>query len=61
MNLKATIKSLIGIDIKTDNFEALYNFPEDYVTSKDDLAVLKDLISLLDTVTQPEVGHYDYK
>lgn len=61
MNLKATIKSLIGIDIKTDNFEALYNFPEDYVTSKDDLAVLKDLISLLDTVTQPEVAHYDYK
>lgn len=41
MNLKATIKSLIGIEIKTDNFEALYNFPEDYVTSKDDLVKLK--------------------
>lgn len=61
MNLKTIIKSLIGIEIKTDNFEALYNFPEDYVTSKDDLVKLKELISLLETATQPEVSQYDYK
>lgn len=56
MNIKELIKTLLGIDINTDNLLELYESPQDYVSNPKDLKRLEDLFFLVDLVGELEVN-----
>ena len=56
MNIKEQIKTLLGIDINTDNLLELYENPQAYVSNPKDLKRLEDLFFLVDLVGELEVN-----
>jgi|LSQX01.3.fsa_nt_gb hypothetical protein len=55
MNIKNIIKTLLDIEIETDNLLELRENPNKYVTKKEDIEKLNDLFLLIDFLDDQEV------
>lgn len=55
MNIKNIIKTLLDIEIETDNWLELRENPNKYVTKKEDIEKLNDLFLLIDFLDDQEV------
>ena len=55
MNVKDRIKTLLGIEVSTDNLLELWENPEKYVSSTEDADKLGDLFLLVEMMTELEV------
>ena len=55
MNVKDRIKTLLGIEVSTDNLLELWENPEDYVSTLDDADKLRDLLLLVEMMAELEV------
>ena len=56
MNIKNLIKSLLDIEVDTDDILELRENPRKYVTKEEDIEKLKDLFLLIDLTGKLEVG-----
>ena len=55
MSIKNLIKTLLDIEVDTDNLLELRENPKKYVTKKEDIEKLKDLFLLMDLMDNQEV------
>ena len=55
MNVKDRIKTLIGIEVSTDNLLELWENPEEYVSTLEDADKLRDLLLLVEMMAELEV------
>ena len=55
MNVKDRIKTLLGIEVSTDNLLELWENPEEYVSTLEDADKLRDLLLLVDMMAELEV------
>ena len=55
MNFKNLIKTLLDIEVETDNLLELRENPNKYVTKKEDIEKLNDLFLLIDFLDDQEV------
>ncbi|MFA5528424.1 MAG: hypothetical protein WC996_07380 [Peptostreptococcales bacterium] len=55
MNIKNLIKTLLDIEVETDNLLELRENPNKYVTKKEDIEKLNDLFLLIDFLDDQEV------
>ena len=55
MNIKNLIKTLLDIEVETDNLLELRENPNKYVTKKEDIEKLNDLFLLIDLLDRQEV------
>ena len=55
MNIKNLIKTLLEIEVETDNLLELRENPNKYVTKKEDIEKLNDLFLLIDFLDDQEV------
>lgn len=55
MNVKDRIKTLLGIEVGTDNLLELWENPEEYVSSPEEADKLGDLFLLVEMMTELEV------
>ena len=55
MNVKDRIKTLLGIEVSTDNLLELWENPEKYVASPEDADKLGDLFLLVEMMAELEV------
>jgi hypothetical protein len=56
MNIKNLIKSLLDIEVDTDDILELRENPRKYVTKEEDIEKLKDLFLLIDLTGKLEVS-----
>jgi hypothetical protein len=59
MNVKERIKSLLGIEVSTNNLLDLWENPEKYVSKPEDADKLGDLFLLVELMTELEVSGDD--
>ena len=55
MNVKDRIKTLLGIEVSTDNLLELWENPEEYVSTLEDADKLRDLLLLVEMMAKLEV------
>ena len=55
MNVKDRIKTLLGIEVSTDNLLELWENPEEYVSTLEDADKLEDLFLLVEMMAELEV------
>jgi hypothetical protein len=55
MNVKDRIKTLLGIEVSTDNLLELWENPEEYVSTLEDADKLRDLLLLVEMMAELEV------
>ena len=55
MNVKDRIKTLLGIEVSTDNLLELWENPEKYVSTQEDADKLEDLFLLVEMMAELEV------
>ena len=55
MNIKNLIKTLLDIEVETDNLLELRENPNKYVTKNEDIEKLNDLFLLIDFLDDQEV------
>ena len=55
MNVKDRIKTLLGIEVSTDNLLELWENPEEYVSTLEDADKLRDLLLLVEMMAEMEV------
>ena len=55
MNIKNLIKTLLDIEVETDNLLELRENPNKYFTKKEDIEKLNDLFLLIDFLDDQEV------
>lgn len=55
MNIKSLIKTLLDIEVETDNLLELRDNPSKYVAKKEDIEKLNDLFLLIDLLDRQEV------
>ena len=55
MSIKNLIKTLLDIEVETDNLLELRENPNKYVTKKEDIEKLNDLFLLIDFLDDQEV------
>lgn len=55
MDIKNLIKTILDIEVKTDDILKLRENPEGYVTKEEDADKLKDLFLLMDLTDKQEV------
>ena len=55
MNAKERIKTLLGIEVSTDNLLELWENPEEYVSTLEDADKLRDLLLLVEMMAELEV------
>ena len=55
MNVKDRIKTLLGIEVSTDNLLKLWENPEKYVSTPEDADKLGDLFLLVEMMAELEV------
>ena len=55
MNVKDRIKTLLGIEVSTDNLLELWENPEEYVSTLEDADKLRDLLLLVVMMAELEV------
>ena len=55
MSIKNLIKTLLDIEVETDNLLELRENPNKYVTTKEDIEKLNDLFLLIDFLDDQEV------
>ena len=55
MSIKNLIKTLLDIEVDTDDLLELRDNPNKYVTKKEDIEKLKDLFLLMDLAEKQEV------
>ena len=55
MNVKERIKTLLGIEVSTDNLLELWENPEEYVATPEDADKLEDLFLLVEMMAELEV------
>lgn len=61
MDIKNLIKTILGIEVKTDDILKLRENPKEYITKEEDVERLKDLFLLMDLAERQEVdedGNY---
>jgi hypothetical protein len=56
MNIKNLIKTLLDIEVNTDDILELRENPRKYVTKDEDVEKLKDLFLLMDLTSKVEVN-----
>ncbi|QII81220.1 hypothetical protein [Jeotgalibaca arthritidis] len=56
MSIKNLIKTLLDIEVDTDDLLELRDNPNKYVTKNEDVEKLKDLFLLIDLLDKQEVG-----
>jgi hypothetical protein len=56
MNIKNLIKSLLGIEVDTEDILELRENPRKYVTKEEDVERLEDLFLLIDLTSKLEVS-----
>ncbi|HHU13150.1 MAG TPA: hypothetical protein GXZ64_07965 [Clostridiaceae bacterium] len=54
MDIKETIKNLIGVEVTTDDLKAIRENPEQYTSSKENAARLEELVMLLRLTEETE-------
>lgn len=59
MSIKNLIKTLLNIEVDTDDLLELRDNPSKYVTKNEDLEKLKDLFLLMDLAEEQEVDEDD--
>ena len=59
MNVKERIKTLLGIEVSTDNLLELWENPEKYVLTPEDAKKLEDLFLLIELMSELEVESDD--
>ena len=55
MNVKDRIKTLLGIEVSTDNLLELWENPEEYVSTLEDADKQRDLLLLVEMMAELEV------
>ena len=55
MNVKDRIKTLLGIEVSTDNLLELWENPEEYVSTLEDADTLRDRLLLVEMMAELEV------
>ena len=55
MNVKDRIKTLLGLEVSTDNLLELWENPEEYVSTLEDADKLRDLLLLVEMMAELEV------
>jgi hypothetical protein len=55
MSIKNLIKTLLDIEVETDNLLELRDNPNKYVAKKEDIEKLNDLFLLIDLLAKQEV------
>ena len=55
MNVKDRIKTLLGIEVSTDNLLELWENPEEYVSTLEDADKLRYLLLLVEMMAELEV------
>ena len=55
MNVKDRIKTLLGIEVSTDNLLELWENPEEYVSTLEYADKLRDLLLLVEMMAELEV------
>ena len=59
MNVKERIKTLLGIEVSTDNLLELWENPGQYVSTPEEAAKLEDLLLLVELMAEQEVSGDD--
>ena len=58
MNIKNLIKTLLDIEVNTEDILKLRENPKEYVTNEVDIEKLQDLFLLIDLAENQEVNEY---